>query len=77
MATATVVRTAQYSEPTAIPRSVTEALKQGWHIITDRSKSARGVRCGSLTLAKNERRVSVFYFANKDGYRFGSIKVLA
>ena len=76
MATATAAKAIQLSEHTSIPCSFTEALKQGWRIISDKSKSARGMRCGSLTLALNGRRVSVFYVGDKDGYGFGSVKAV-
>jgi hypothetical protein len=66
----------QQSERAAIPRSFYEALKQGWRIVREKSKSIPGNRCGSVTLELDSRRMSVFYFADKDGYRFGSPKVL-
>jgi hypothetical protein len=73
MATATVAQ----SEPAAIPRCLSEAIKQGWRIVAEKSKSTPGMRCGSVTLELDNRRVSVFYFADKDGYHFGSLKALA
>jgi hypothetical protein len=66
----------QQSERAAIPRSFYEALKQGWRIVAEKSKSVRGSRCGAVMLAKNGRRISVPYFADSDGYRFGFVKAL-
>jgi hypothetical protein len=76
VATATVARTVAHSGPGSIPHSFSEALKQGWQIVAEKSKSIPGNRCGSVTLELDNRRVSMFYFADKDGYRFGSIKAL-
>jgi hypothetical protein len=73
MASATLAR---QSIPTAVPRSFSEALKQDWRIVAENSKSIHGMRCGCITLELDNRHISVFYFADKDGYRFGSVKVL-
>lgn len=67
MATATLAR--QSISP-AIPRSFKE--------VSEQSKKACGMRCGSPDFGPygSRGRVSVFYFADKDGYRFGSVKAL-
>jgi hypothetical protein len=73
MATATLAR--QSISP-AIPRSFSEAIKQGWRIIAEKSKTIRGNRRGSVTLELDNRRVSVFYIADRNGYHFGQIKAV-
>jgi hypothetical protein len=72
MATATVPQ----QQSAVIPSSFTEALENGWTVLSEVSKEARGKRCGSVVLAKDGRRVSVFFFANADGYHFGTIKLV-
>lgn len=58
------------------PRNFVEALTEGWSITTESSRLARGKRCGSVTLEKNGSRIAVVYFADRDGYRFGSPQAL-
>ena len=60
----------------SIPLSFSEAIKSGWNILSETSRCVRGSRCGTVTLAKDGRRISVSYFADSDGYRFGFVKVL-
>jgi hypothetical protein len=60
----------------SIPLSFSEAIKTGWSILSETSKCVRGSRCGTATLAKDGRRISVSYFADGVGYRFDFVKVL-
>jgi hypothetical protein len=69
MATATLARQ-------SIPLSFSEAIKSGWSILSETSRCVRGSRCGTVVLEKGGRRISVSYFADRDGYRFGFVKVL-
>lgn len=71
MATATVPQ--QFA---VIPLSFTDALKQGWRITAESSRPSRGRRVGSVTLQKDDRQIAVGYFADADGYRFGSPQAL-
>ncbi len=75
MATQTVSPVVQFQQP--IPRNFVEALTQGWRLVGEKSKSRGAHRCGTATLERDGRRILVSYFADRDGYRFGSVKVLA
>lgn len=69
--------TAIRQQSAAIPGSFLEALKQGWRVVGEQSKLRGSYRYGTVTLEQNGCRVSVAFFADREGYHFGSVKVLA
>lgn len=59
-----------------IPETFVDALRKGWRVVGEQSKLRGAYRCGTVTLEKGDCCVSVSYFADGDGYHFGSPKAV-